>query len=142
MHTLLDWGDWHRDSVLRAVRAVQYLTDRLGLPARHEIHEPSRCAGGETGFDAGTIGDSDPPHALARHTGAYQRVSPEVTLKAMTIWAAWQHFEEDRKGSIEVGKLADFVVMSGNPQTVPLDQLETLQIIETIKEGVNICRMT
>lgn len=47
--------------------------------------------------------------------GPDQRVEPIVALKATTLWAAYQHFEEKTKGSIEVGKLADFVVVSGNP---------------------------
>ena len=56
----------------------------------------------------------------------------------MTLWPAWQHFEEDRKGSIEVGKLADLVVLSGNPMTTPEDQLVELKVVETYKEGVSI----
>ena len=41
-------------------------------------------------------------------------------------------------GSIEVGKLADLVVLSDNPLTVPEDQLDDLMVMETIKEGVSI----
>jgi hypothetical protein len=59
-------------------------------------------------------------------------------LKALTIWPAWQHFEEDSKGTIEVGKLADFVILSDNPMTVPPEQLADLKVLETIKEGVSI----
>ena len=47
--------------------------------------------------------------------GPDQRVDVTTALKAMTIWPAYQHFEEDTKGSIEVGKLADFVVLSADP---------------------------
>ena len=64
----------------------------------------------------------------------------ETALKALTIWPAWQHFEEDAKGSIEVGKLADFVILSDNPVTVPPEKLADLKVLETIKEGATIYR--
>lgn len=66
--------------------------------------------------------------------GPMHRVSVEIGLKALTLWPAWQHFEEDHKGSIEHGKLADFVVLSGNPLTVPEDDLAGLVVLQTIKE--------
>jgi predicted amidohydrolase YtcJ len=58
-----------------------------------------------------------------------------MALKAMTLWAAYQHFEEDTKGSIEVGKLADFVVLSKNPAKVDPETIHTIEVLETIKEG-------
>jgi len=58
-----------------------------------------------------------------------------TALKAMTLWPAWQHFEEGRKGSIEAGKLADFVVLSKDPTAVDPETLDQLKVLETIKEG-------
>jgi adenine deaminase len=52
----------------------------------------------------------------------------------MTLWPAWQHFEEDRKGSIEPGKLADFVVVRGDPV---MDILATRNVQRVIKGGVS-----
>jgi hypothetical protein len=72
--------------------------------------------------------------------GPRHRVSVPNALKALTIWPAWQHFEEKTKGSIEVGKLADLVVLSDNPLAIPEDQLDDLKVLETIKEGVSIYR--
>ena len=66
--------------------------------------------------------------------GPTQRVDVMTGIKAMTIWPAWQHFEEDRKGSIEVGKLADFVVLSGDPTTMDPESIDTLKVTTTIKE--------
>jgi predicted amidohydrolase YtcJ len=67
--------------------------------------------------------------------GRDQRVDPIVALEAMTLWSAYQHFEEKTKGSIEPGKVADFVVLSDNPLTVDRGQLGSLKVLETIKEG-------
>ena len=56
-------------------------------------------------------------------------------MKAVTIHAAWQNFEEDRKGSIEPGKLADFVILSGDPLRVEPMKIKDIRVLETIKEG-------
>jgi predicted amidohydrolase YtcJ len=58
-----------------------------------------------------------------------------TALKAMTIWPAWQHFEEHSKGSIETGRLADFVILSQDPTAVDPETLDTLKVLKTIKEG-------
>lgn len=59
-------------------------------------------------------------------------------LKALTINAAWQIFEEDRKGTIEAGKLADLVILNANPLTVETDDLLNIKVVETLKEGVTV----
>ena len=56
-------------------------------------------------------------------------------LQASTINAAYQYFEEDRKGSLEVGKLADLVILDRNPLNVPVADIKDLRVVETIKEG-------
>lgn len=70
--------------------------------------------------------------------GADQRLNPLEALKAITIRGAYQYFEEDSKGSIEVGKLADLVVLSADPMTVPIDDIKDIEVLETIKEGQSI----
>ena len=72
--------------------------------------------------------------------GPHHRVPVATALKAMTIWSAHQHFEEATKGSIEVGKLADFVLLSDNPMSVDPEALAALKVVETIKEGTSIYR--
>jgi predicted amidohydrolase YtcJ len=61
-----------------------------------------------------------------------------TALKPMTIWPAWQHFEEDDKGSIEVGKLADFVIVSDDPTEVDPETLDSLRVMVTIKVGETV----
>lgn len=67
--------------------------------------------------------------------GPDQRVPVDVALRAMTLWAAWQHFEDDRKGSLAPGKLADMTVLSDNPLTIDPDRLANITVVETFKEG-------
>lgn len=67
--------------------------------------------------------------------GPNQRVSMMDALKASTISAAYQFHEDDRKGSIEVGKLADLVILDKNPLNVAKEDIRSLTVLETIKEG-------
>ena len=70
--------------------------------------------------------------------GPDQRVTPMEALKAITINAAYQYGEEKSKGSIEPGKLADLVILSGNPLAVSPDAIKEIKVVETIKEGKTI----
>ena len=70
--------------------------------------------------------------------GPEERLSVAEALRAITIDAAYQYFEEDQKGSIEAGKLADFVILDRNPLTTPSELLREIQILETIKEGETV----
>lgn len=70
--------------------------------------------------------------------GAGQCIDVDAALKSLTIWAAYHHYEEANRGSIEVGKLADFVVLDKNPHRVPIWELEDLKVLETIKAGETI----
>lgn len=72
--------------------------------------------------------------------GPSQRVDVLTALKAMTIWPAWQHYEENTKGSIAVGKLADFVVLSRDPTKGDPRSIDRIRVLETVKEGVTVFR--
>ena len=67
--------------------------------------------------------------------GKSERLTPYEGLKAITINGAYQHQNDDLKGSIEVGKLADLVILDGNPLTVEPDAIKDLKVLETIKKG-------
>lgn len=72
--------------------------------------------------------------------GTDQRVTALEALKAITINAAYQYSEENSKGSITVGKLADLVILDNNPVAVDPMQIKDIQVVETIKEGRTIYR--
>lgn len=56
----------------------------------------------------------------------------------MTQWVAEQYGEQDAKGTLEVGKLADLVILSTNPLQVDPLTIKNIKVVETIKEGVTI----
>jgi len=67
--------------------------------------------------------------------GADEQISPEQALKAITLDGAWQNHEEDIKGSISVGKLADLVILDANPLTVEPTSIKDISVLATYKEG-------
>ncbi|SBV32261.1 conserved exported protein of unknown function [uncultured Sphingopyxis sp.] len=71
-------------------------------------------------------------------SGAGERVDAYAALQALTTGPAWQAFEEDRKGRIKPGLLADFVILDKNPLTTPVDGIKDIRVRETIKEGRSV----
>jgi predicted amidohydrolase YtcJ len=128
------WGDWHRESFgdERAlnISPIRWAVDR-GVP--FSIHN-----------DAPVV----PPDMMRlwwatvnRKTrsgfvlGAEQRATVYEALNAMTLTAAWQYFEEDRKGSITPDKQADLVILDRDPMTTDPDTLKDIKVLETIARG-------
>lgn len=68
-------------------------------------------------------------------SGADERIDAYAALQALTTGPAWQVFEEDRKGRIKPGLLADFVILDKNPLTTPVDAIKDIKVLETVKEG-------
>lgn len=67
--------------------------------------------------------------------GPDERISAKDAFRALTIDAAHQYGEDQQKGSIAVGKLADFVVLDRNPLTVDPAAIKDLRVVQTFKEG-------
>jgi len=141
LHTF-NWGDWHRESVVGPERAENISPTGwfLAQDIQFSIHSDAPVIFPDSMQLIGT--------AVNRTTrsgyvlGAEHRLDPLAALKAITLSAAYQHFEEDTKGSIEVGKLADFVVLAENPLTATRANLNQITVLETIKEGKSVFRST
>jgi predicted amidohydrolase YtcJ len=137
MHTFY-WGDWHREHTVGPVNADNIsptgwvLARGMKFGSHHDA--PVAFPDSMRILDATVTRRSRSGDIL----GPAHRVDVITALKAMTIWPAWQHFEEDEKGSIEVGKLADFVVLSDDPTAVDPETLDRLKVLETIKEGETV----
>ena len=132
------WGDWHRDSVFGEDRAMRISPTKSTLNRKipFTVHN-----------DAPVV----PPDMIrllwsttnrktrsGKVLGEEQKISTYSALEAMTINAAFQHFEDDIKGSIEVGKLADLVVLSEDPLSIPVNELLKLKIMATYSHGKEI----
>lgn len=67
-----------------------------------------------------------------------QKITVEQALKAYTINAAYSSFEEDIKGSLEPGKLADFVVLDENLKEIDPVRIKDVEILETYVGGKKV----
>ncbi|MFT6047180.1 MAG: putative amidohydrolase YtcJ, partial [Arenicella sp.] len=132
------WGDWHRDSVFGVERAsrISPLRSSADKGLRYTTHNDTPIV---------------PPDMMrllwasvnrvtrsGQVLGEAQRATVGEALKSITIDAAYQYFEEDRKGSITVGKMADFVVLDENPLKVAPDAIKDIAVLQTIKDGVAV----
>jgi len=61
-------------------------------------------------------------------------------LKGMTIWAAYANFEEEIKGSIEVGKMADMVILKEDIMEIDINTVTNIDVVATIVDGVIVYR--
>ncbi len=137
MHTFY-WGDWHRDHTVGPVNAENisptgWVRQRGMMFGSH--HDAPVAFPDSMRVLSSTVNRRSRSGDIL---GPSQRVDVLTALKAMTIWPAWQHFEENSKGSIEVGKNADFVLLSEDPFVVDRETLAELHIQATIKEDVVI----
>jgi predicted amidohydrolase YtcJ len=131
------WGDRHRDIFLGPQRAAQISPSKWaqehGLRFSSHLDTPvtpmlplqavwSQVHRITTGGDV---------------LGPEQRIGVMDALRAVTIDAAWQAFQEGNRGSLEVGKYADLVVLSGNPLENPMGMRDLL-VERTVIGGATI----
>jgi predicted amidohydrolase YtcJ len=141
MHTYY-WGDWHLDQTLGPkdganISPTGWVRQRGMIFTSHHdapvaYPDPMRV------LDATVTRQA---RGSGRIVGPDQRVDVITALKAMTIWAAYQKFEEKNKGSLEVGKLADMVILSTDPTAIDPTKIDEIKVTETIKEGKTIFKL-
>ena len=137
MHTFY-WGDWHRDHTVGPVNGENIsptgwlLQREMKFGTHHDA--PVAFPNSMRVLDATVTRRTRSGDIL----GPHQRVDVITALKAMTIWPAWQHFEEDHKGTIEAGKIADFAILSDDPTAIDPEMLDQIKVLVTIKEGTVI----
>lgn len=66
---------------------------------------------------------------------AEEQISPSQALWMYTLGAAYSAFEEEAKGAIAVGKLADFAVLSHDPTGIPAEEIKEIKVEKTILGG-------
>lgn len=128
------WGDWHRKMSLGPRRAANISPARWAseIGVRYTLHtdapvtpmKPMQMLWSATNRQ--TISGYE--------LGPHQRIDIETALRAITIDAAWQNHVDDSVGSLEVGKLADMVVLSQSP--IHAADVREIEVLTTYIDGV------
>ncbi|MBV6271704.1 amidohydrolase [Alcaligenaceae bacterium CGII-47] len=139
MHTFY-WGDWHRDRTVGPENAdnispTGWVRERGMMFSSH--HDAPVAFPNSMRVLSATVTRRTRSGDIL---GPGQRVDVDTALKAMTLWPAYQHFEETEKGSLQPNKLADFVILSQDPTAIDPETLDQLEVLETIKKGKTIYR--
>ena len=66
--------------------------------------------------------------------GQEERITPYQALMATTRGGAYGYFEEEQKGVLKEGALADFVILDGDPTRVSPETIKDISVLATIKE--------
>ena len=141
MHTFY-WGDWHLDHTIGPVGGMNIsptgwaLERGMIFSSHHDA--PVAFPDSMRVLDATVTRRA---RGSGRIVGPDQRVDVITALKAMTLWPAYHQFEDTTKGSLEPGKLADFVILSADPTQVAPTTIAEIKVTETIKEGETIFKL-
>ncbi len=132
------WGDRHRDIFLGPERArrISPAKSALDRGMKFTLHHDAPIAG----IDMLPVASASVNRITSggKELGPEQRITPFEALRAITADAAWQYFEEERKGTLEAGKLADLVILSDDPLSVDPVKMGDISVLETIKDGKTI----
>tara|TARA_R110001632_G_scaffold74746_2_gene170698 strand:+ start:4285 stop:6000 length:1716 start_codon:yes stop_codon:yes gene_type:complete len=133
LHTFY-WGDWHKEIIGESLgNKISPVRTALNKGLKVTIHTDAPVALPNLMRVVWTAVNRT--SRSGKIIGKEERLTPYEALKAITIWSAYQHFEEDNKGTLEKGKLADLVILDKNPLKVNPDDIKDIIVLETIKEG-------
>ena len=74
-------------------------------------------------------------HRAVNHSNPEERITVQQALRMATYNGAYTTFDEKERGSLEVGKVADMVILSDNPYTVDSDKIAGIEVEELILSG-------
>jgi predicted amidohydrolase YtcJ len=136
LHTFY-WGDWHKEIIGDSLgNKISPTRTALNKALKVTIHTDAPVALPNL---MRMIGISvERKSRSGQVIGANEKLTPYEALQAITSWSAYQHFEEDTKGTLEEGKLADMVILDKNPLKVSEEDIKEIIVLETIKEGVSV----
>jgi predicted amidohydrolase YtcJ len=136
MHTFY-WGDWY-ERIIGHDMAVQISPMRSLLNAGMHVTSHTDAPVALPNLMQVAWATVNRVSRSGEVVGEPEKVSPFEALKMITLWGAEEFGEVEHKGSIEVGKQADFVVLSDNPLAVDPMDMNRIVVLETIKDGQTV----
>ena len=136
LHTFY-WGDWHKKIIGDSLgNKISPTRTALNKGLRITIHTDAPVALPNLMRMVGI--SVERKSRSGQVIGANEKLSPYEAMQAITSWSAYQYFEEDKKGTLTKGKLADMVILDKNPLKIPIEDIKTIVVLETIKDGVTV----
>ena len=134
LHTFY-WGDWHKQIIGDSLgNTISPTRTALNKGLKITIHTDAPVALPNLMRMVGI--SVDRKSRSGQVIGEKERLTTYEALLAITSWSAYQHFEEHQKGTLEVGKLADMIILEKNPLKVSAKEIKKIKVLETIKDGV------
>jgi predicted amidohydrolase YtcJ len=138
LHTFY-WGDWHKQIIGDSLgNKISPVRTALNKGLKITVHTDAPVALPNLMRMAGITVERK--SRSGQIIGENEKLTAFEALKAITDWYAFQHFEENKKGTLEAGKLADMVILDKNPFKVPESDIKEIIVLETIKEGISVYR--
>jgi predicted amidohydrolase YtcJ len=136
LHTFY-WGDWHKELIGDSLgNKISPTRTALNKGLKITIHTDAPVALPNLMRVIWTA--TNRVSRSGQIIGENERLTPYEALKCITEWSAYQHFEEESKGTLEVGKLADLVILDLNPLKVDMEKIKDILVLQTIKEGSTV----
>jgi predicted amidohydrolase YtcJ len=130
------YGEGLRDRILGRERAERFMPMQSALRAGHRVSlHTDNPASPVDALGALRAAVTRSMRGSGDVLGPDERISIDDAIAAVTIDAAWQIFEEDRYGSLEVDKVADLTILSANPREVDPERLGDLEVVGTYLAG-------
>tara|TARA_B110000261_G_C13066333_1_gene350302 strand:+ start:173 stop:1879 length:1707 start_codon:yes stop_codon:yes gene_type:complete len=138
LHTFY-WGDWHKELIGDSLgNKISPTRTALNKGLKITIHTDAPVALPNLMRVIWTA--TNRVSRSGSIIGENERLTPYEALKCITQWSAYQHFEEESKGTLALGKLADLVILDLNPLKVDKEKIKDIIVLETIKEGFSVYR--
>ena len=136
LHTFY-WGDWHKEIIGDSLgNTISPTRTALNKGLKITIHTDAPVALPNLMRMVGI--SVDRTSRSGQVIGEKEKLTPYEALQSITSWSAYQHFEEEQKGTLQEGKLADMVILDKNPLKVSPTEIKEIVVLETIKEGVSV----